>query len=152
MKYTYTLLFGLVIILLAGCKPGPNVGRGFSLPEGNIANGKATFVELGCNSCHSTEDIEQLPPADQTVPTVKLGGPSRVMKTYAELVTSIINPSHIISKRYRQGVVVTEDGNSTMRIYNDVMTVTQLVDLVTYLEDNYEIIEYRRTIYSKYGK
>lgn len=150
MKYTYTLLFGLVIILLAGCKPEPNSGRGFSLPEGDAANGKATFVELGCNSCHSTEDVEQLSLADQTLPTVKLGGPSGAMKTYGELVTSIINPSHKISQRYKQGVVVSEDENSRMQIYNDVMTVTQLVDLVTYLEGKYEVIEYRRTTYLKY--
>lgn len=149
MKYTYTLLFGLVIILLAGCEPDPNTGRGFSLPQGDAANGKATFVELGCNSCHSIEDIEQLPLTDQTLPTVKLGGSTSAMKTYGELVTSIINPSHKISKRYKQGVV-SEDGDSTMRIYNDVMTVTQLVDLVTYLEANYEVIEYRRTTYYKY--
>jgi hypothetical protein len=152
MKNIYTWSIGLVIVLLVGCTPGPNSGKGFSLPEGSSSNGKAAFVELGCNSCHSTKDVEQLSLADKTFPSVELGGPTRTTKTYGELVTSIINPSHKISTRYRPSVVVIEDGTSTMKIYNDVMTVTQLVDLVTYLESQFEVFEYRRTTYPKYGQ
>jgi sulfur-oxidizing protein SoxX len=149
MKYSYILLAGLVIISLAGCEPQPNTGKGFSLPEGDASMGKTTFVELGCNTCHSIADIEQLPRDDNSLPHVKLGGSVSTIKSYGELVTSIINPSHKVMKRYNQGVVMTEDGNSTMRVYNDIMTVTQLVNLVTFLEDNYEVIPYRRTMYAK---
>jgi hypothetical protein len=151
MKRTYIILVGLVIISLAGCEPNPNTGKGFSLPEGDATKGKTTFIELGCNTCHSIADIQQLSTNDQTLPQVKLGGTVGTIKTYGELVTSIINPSHKILRRkpYNQGTVIEEDGSSAMRVYNDIMTVTQLVDLVTFLEDNYEVIPYRRTVYSR---
>jgi len=42
---------------------------------------------------------------------------------------------------------MAEDRSSTMQVYNDIMTVTQLVNLVTLLEDNYEVIPYKRTVY-----
>jgi sulfur-oxidizing protein SoxX len=150
MRYIYTVLLGLTIITLAGCEPNPNSGKGFSLPEGNASNGKVTFVKLGCNTCHSIADIEQLPSDNKQFPRVKLGGPTHSIKTYGELVTSIINPSHKILRHYNQGIVKSEDGSSKMQIYNDVMTVTQLVDLVTFLEENYEVDAYRRTAYSRY--
>ena len=150
MRYIYTLLIGLTIIALAGCELGPNTGKGFSLPEGDASTGKVTFVELGCNTCHSIADIEQLPSDDVELPRVKLGGSVRSVKTYGELVTSIINPSHKVWKRNNQGVVKSEDGSSNMRIYNDVMTVTELVDLVTFLEGNYEIDTYHRTKYGRF--
>ncbi|PCJ49937.1 MAG: hypothetical protein COA74_03870 [Gammaproteobacteria bacterium] len=58
MKRSYILLAGLAIIL-AGCQPQPNTGKGFSLPEGDASRGKTTFIELSCNTYHSIADIEQ---------------------------------------------------------------------------------------------
>lgn len=151
MKRTNTLLISLAIISLAGCEFGPNTGKGFSLPEGDASRGKATFIDLGCNHCHSIGEIDQLPSDDIDLPQIKLGGTVSQVKTYGDLVTSIINPSHKVAKRYNQGVVMSDDGESMMRNYNDVMTVSQLVDLVTFLEDNYDVDVYPRTPYPKYG-
>lgn len=151
MKRTNTLLIGLTTIVLAGCEFGPNTGKGFSLPEGDASRGKATFVDLGCNHCHSIGEIDQISSDDIDLPWIKLGGTVSQVKTYGDLVTSIINPSHKVVKRYNQGVVMSDDGESMMRNYNDVMTVSQLVDLVTFLEGNYEIMVYPRTPYPKYG-
>ena len=48
------------------------------------------------------------------------------MQTYADLVTSIINPSHRIAKGYSKSEVM--DGKqSKMYNYNDVMRVSELV-------------------------
>jgi len=149
MKYIYTMLIWLAVVSMAGCNYGPNSGKGFSLPEGDVAKGKTTFIELGCNSCHSIADIKQLPSNAKDIPQIVLGGTVRSIKTYGELVTSIINPSHKILRRYNQ-VNISGDGSSKMRIYNDVMTVTQLVDLVKYLESNYEIVVQHRTVYPKF--
>ena len=60
-------------------------------------------------------------------------------RTYGDLLTSVINPSHRISQAYL-GEQVTTDGESRMRRYNDVMTVQQLVDIVTFLETQYTLI------------
>ena len=150
MRYIYTLLIGLTIIALVGCDSGVNTGKGFSLPDGDASDGKVTFVDLACHTCHSIADIDQLQSDDEELPRVKLGGTVPIVKTYGELVTSIINPSHKILKRSNQGVIFSEDGSSRMRIYNDVMTVTKLVDLVTFLEDNYEVVAYKRTKYNRF--
>ncbi len=151
MKHACALMVSIVIILIAGCEVGPNTGKGFSLPEGDVSKGRVAFIELKCNICHSIGDIEQFPSNDQDLPRIKLGGSVSGIKTYGELVTSVINPSHKVWKRYNQGVVMSEDGRSTMHLFNDVMTVTQLVNLVTFLETNYEVEPYRRTAYSRFG-
>jgi hypothetical protein len=118
----------------AGCTPE---GRGFKLPDGDIASGKATFVDLACNDCHSVADIEQAAGSDSGL-NIRLGGPTNSIKTYGELVTSIINPSHVVKRRHPPQPVEVE-GKSAMRPYNEVMTVDQLVNLVTFLESVYEL-------------
>jgi hypothetical protein len=62
------------------------------------------------------------------------------VKTYGDLVTSIINPSHKLAPGYRPDDV-TEGGRSLMeRAYlNEVMTVQELIDLVAYLQPLYEV-------------
>ena len=156
MKLNITILIGFTLIALAGCEQSPNTGKGFSLPEGNAANGKIAYVELACNRCHSVADIEQVPSEGLELPNVKLGGTVLSIKTYGDLVTSIINPSHRILRGHTQGIasqklLMNDDGNSKMPIYNDVMTVTQLVDLVTFLEGHYELDLYYRTRYNRFG-
>ena len=72
------------------------------------------------------------------------------MKTYAELVTSVINPSHRIASGYSADELTDEAGDSKMRNYNDIMTVTDLIDLVAFLESHYELTGYPETHYVRY--
>ena len=65
-------------------------------------------------------------------------------------MTSVINPSHKTSWRYSKQDIATEEGELKMVVYNEIMTVQQLVDLVTFLESNYEIVPVRRTSYPRY--
>jgi mono/diheme cytochrome c family protein len=72
----------------AGCTPE---GRGFKLPDGDIASGKATFVDLACNDCHSVADIEQAAGSDSGL-NIRLGQPVEVegksaMRPYNEVMT-----------------------------------------------------------------
>jgi L-cysteine S-thiosulfotransferase len=129
---------GLVLLAaaLTGC--GPKSPLGFNLPDGDIARGQAAFVELRCNSCHEIEgqSIEyRNGPA-----RVTLGGKTTHIKTYGELVTSIINPSHKIAPRYPEDQVAVNGQSIMSAAYlNDVMTVQQLIDLVAFLQSTYEI-------------
>lgn len=116
-------------------------GRGFKLPPGEVAAGKAAFVELACNECHTVADIAIQADANSGY-ELALGGKVSRIKTYGELVTSIINPSHKIA-RFRSAKSLEAEGASAMRTYNSVMTVQQLVDLVTFLETQYDL-EYRQ--------
>lgn len=59
--------------------------------------------------------------------SVKLGGKISGIKTYAELVTSVMNPSHKIAEGYPKSTFQV-DGVSKMTNYNDVMTVSELAD------------------------
>ena len=130
-QFYFLFLFFSLFVLLA-CD---NDSRGFALPEGNIENGKVTFIELGCNYCHSTSDVERLDFGEDV--NLILGGEVKVGKSYATLVTSIIYPEHTIAPAYKR---TAEDKEKTkMKNYNDVMTVQQLVDLVTYLKEEYKI-------------
>jgi len=151
MKQIFLTPLFILFLLLAACDRGPNSGRGFSLPEGNADMGRTTFVELECNSCHSVGDIERIAVSEAPDIHIKLGGQTTVIKTYGDLVTSVINPSHKIVQRRSKQKVFTEEGESKMVAYNDVMTVQQLVDLVTYLESHYQIVPaYHRTEYATY--
>ncbi len=132
-KLTRGTIIGLAILSMSACDT-----HEFVLPPGDAEAGQATFVELGCNNCHSvTDKVEHAPLGDNPI-HVELGGTVTRVKTYADLVTSIINPSHKLS-RGANTMTVTEEGESKMPVYNDVMTVQQLVDLTTFLEQTYQI-------------
>lgn len=133
------LLVCVVMPLLHGCSEETRQARGFALPEGDPAAGQATFIRLQCQQCHSVAGLT-LP--GQSGPNrdidVVLGGEVTKVRTYGDLVTSIINPSHRIMPNPRQALA---DGDvSRMRVYNDVMTVRELVDLVTFLQARYEVV------------
>lgn len=126
------------VAALAGC--GPASPFGFSLPNGNTAAGQQAFVDLRCNSCHEVVGVpvEHL----EGIAHVTLGGKTTRVKTYAELVTSIINPSHKIAPPHRE-TGATPEGESIMSYayLNEIMTVQQLVDLVAFLQPTYEVVQ-----------
>ena len=139
----------LCTALMSACDTGKNSPRGFSLPEGNAVSGKATFVKLQCNGCHGTPDVEQLAMAGENEISVQLSGKVSRVKTYADLVTSIINPAHRLAQGYPKDMVEF-DNKSRMPNYNDVMSVEQLIDLVTYLQPHYTLKPYEPTRYRGY--
>lgn len=126
--------------LLAGCYAGPKSGKGFHLPEGSIENGKAAFLALHCNTCHRVDGVV-LPPPVGTAPTnIVLGGEVTVIRTYGELVTAVINPSHGLAPGFKKEQI--NDGKlSPMPEFNDTMTVRQMIDLVAFLQSRYREIQ-----------
>lgn len=110
--------------------------RGFALPEGDIEEGKAVYKKLDCNTCHSIAGIDWSSGSHDL--EVHLGGAVTSKKTYGELVTSVINPSHKIARGYKEEGT-NQEGLSRMVNYNEVMTVQELIDLVAFLQSEYEI-------------
>ena len=148
MKYNISkVTFGAMAVCLGllslGCD---QQSQGFNLPKGNIEQGRMTFILMQCNSCHSVTGTEI--EGTRGVPWdgiegkdgihVQLGGKVSRIKTYGDLVTSIINPNHKLS-RGADPETITENGESKMSLYNEVMSVQELIDLVAYLEPKYEI-------------
>lgn len=131
----YFLAFTLLCIglLISSCN---EQARGFALPEGDIEEGKVTYERLACNTCHSISGIEWMGGNDSL--NIYLGGEVSTKKSYGDLVTSVINPSHKIARSYKQKTVAEGD-LSKMKNYNDVMTVQELIDLVTFLQSEYKV-------------
>ncbi len=127
------------LALTAGCDAGPKSAAGFRLPDGDPEAGEATFLALQCNSCHVISNYELPPPAEEGPVQVTLGGEVTRVKTYGELVTSIINPSHKLVRWYPEEEV-SEEGKSMMPAFNDRMTVRQLINLVAFLQPHYDVV------------
>ncbi|MFM8984167.1 MAG: cytochrome C, partial [Spartobacteria bacterium] len=115
-KITRPALAAAVVLLAVGCDLERSP-RGFRLPDGNVDKGKEAFVSLQCNACHSVSGETFPAPTSFNIP---LGGETPRIRTYGELVTSIINPSHVISARYR--AELREAKESPMTNFNDTMT------------------------------
>ena len=140
-----------------GVRCGSKVGKGFRLPDGEHDKGKIAFVELRCNECHRVFGVNLPRPevassrGDLTgqsrsiaavavedegrIPRlISLGGEVRRIPTSGELVTSIIDPLHT----QRAGSAGQGDAELPPARLNDVMTVSQLIDLVPLLQARYK--------------
>jgi hypothetical protein len=133
-----TLLLTCVLVL-SGCDEDRTMSeRGFRLPEGDAMAGRETFLYMHCNQCHTISG-EELPTIPGFEPFVELGGSVTRVKTYGELVTAVINPSHELADGYAKDLV-SEDGKSKMYVYNGFMTVQELTDLVMFLQPHYDVV------------
>lgn len=150
----YIKLFACVLfsIILVACDYGPKSSAGFTLPDGDANYGKQYFVDFRCVDCHTVAGLEdELVPPEGIDPimAVRLGGTTTRITTYGELVTSIINPSHKVSNEYKATPMI-DDGQSMMRNYNSIMTVDELIDIVAFVQGQYELKPYSKTIYRMY--
>jgi hypothetical protein len=139
----------MLVVSLFSCDSGPDSPRGFSLPEGGAVNGEKVFMNYQCLACHNLEGFDYESVNKEMQPPIMLGGPITRVKTYADLVTSVINPSHKLAQSYLRNVA-EPDGTSKMLVFNDTMTVTELVDLVTFLQGQYEVQPHAYTHYVQY--
>lgn len=131
----YLIMFVLLCgsMLISSCD---RQERGFALPEGDIEKGKVAYERLACNECHSISNVDWRSGKDSL--KIHLGGEVTSLKTYGDLVTSVINPSHKVAGFYKQK---TAEGDlSMMKNYNEVMTVQELIDVVTFLQSEYEVV------------
>ena len=138
----------LIVAALAGCEADRMSEKGFSLPQGNALDGQEAFVYLHCYECHFIEGLDMPPVDSDDVPYIQLGGKVSQVKTYGDLVTSIINPSHKLAPGYPLETI-TEEGQSKMPVYNGYMTVQELIDIVAFLQPQYEVVipQYHYRVY-----
>lgn len=150
-NYIFCSTLIIVLGLVVACNEGVQSPRGFSLPEGDVDAGRTVFLNKNCLACHALQGYEAETEALQLeIDTrVPLGGQSAMVTTYAELVTSIINPSHKISRGLKP-YNMDEEGNSLMPNYNQQMTVQELIDIVAFLQPEYKVQPYQFTRYQTY--
>jgi len=150
MKTRFVLIvLSAVLIALGACEPEARMSeRGFRLPDGDADAGRTAFIELRCHHCHTIagETLPEVTGDEQ--PYIVLGGEVTQVKTYGELVTAIINPSHKLAFSYAKSVT-SDNGVSKMLVYNEHMTVQQLIDIVMFLQPTYDVVvpEYRYRAY-----
>ncbi|MDQ8182638.1 c-type cytochrome [Pelagicoccus sp. SDUM812005] len=123
----------LALFLMTACGSQVNSPQGFRLPKGDPDAGRQAFVAVGCMQCHTVFKDSLPEPEMPRALTVQLGGEVPRVKTYAQLVTSIIYPSH-----------ATTDSNavsqSPMPDLTENLTVRQLVDITQYLQPKYKVV------------
>lgn len=131
------LAFVLVAVLAACSEDNPPV-KGFVLPEGNVEQGKADFVVLGCPQCHTVADSDIQQPENPDF-QVMLGGRLIQVENYGDLLTSIVNPNHRVAPQLRlNDEADSEEGPvSPMPDFTPTMTVAQLIDVVEFLHSTY---------------
>jgi len=135
----------IVLFVLVGCDNQRDSSEGFRLPAGDAESGAAIYVAMSCGSCHGIPG-EGEGDAPAGMKTLTLGGTSSNLPSDGYLVTSIINPSHVI--KIQPGIESTlPSGQSRMLDFNDVLSVRQLTDLVAYLQTLHEF----RTAYEGHG-
>lgn len=130
------------LFMLSGCDESRTSGKGLYLPRGDVEQGRLTFIELECNQCHTVTGSE-LPVPEHETPMISfnLGGDVARVRTYGELVTAIVNPAHIVSEKYLASLSeLVERGEieTPMPDFNEQMTVSQLIDLVAFLDSHYQ--------------
>ena len=139
----WKLLPALVVLLgLTACS-GDKPVKGFVMPAGDIAQGEQVFVDFNCHACHTIPGIE-LPQVKQKLPfDVEIGGKVLRVKNHGELLTAVVNPNQSICMSYR--LKMKEEGRevllSPMPYRGEEMTVAELIDLVTFLNAQYEKLQ-----------
>jgi len=146
-KLNLIVLLACVLFLVACDMSGQS--KGFTLPEGDARSGKIVFRSMQCTDCHTVNGVEFALDEFEPIMALQLGGTMREVYTYGELTTSIINPSHKISARFPRDEL-TNNGLSKMPTYNEILTVAELIDLVAFLEQHYELEPYVATRYRRF--
>jgi mono/diheme cytochrome c family protein len=135
--YVGLLVAGLCTLLPACAKEQPV--KGFVLPQGDVARGQEVFVAFNCHGCHDIAGVD-LPQRNAKPPfVVELGGKVLKVKDYGELLTAVINPDHGIAPQNKAKLMQAGmDPNQTpMPYFGDIMTVTEMTDLVEFLHAQY---------------
>jgi cytochrome c2 len=144
MFSTRRLPFLFCLLALSACRTYPDYSGDFRFPieRGDLAKGRETFVRLGCPQCHAVAGVELSEFTGQHFLAIPLGGELMFAKTYGDLVTSIINPDHVIADSYLAQLPDEQRRyvrQSPMYV-NTQMKVTELIDIVAFLNSRYSLL------------
>ncbi|HQZ30161.1 MAG: c-type cytochrome [Verrucomicrobiales bacterium] len=113
--------------------------KGTVIPPGTATKGKSLFVEKGCYQCHSAGATKL--PAVELEPrlVIELGGDLHANWTRDDYAKSVMNPNHLVSEDYKIAMIRLGDHfkaeNSPMPQFTEVLTVADLIDLTTFLDE-----------------
>ncbi len=129
----------VTLFLVSSLIAEPDNPKRSVIPEGSISAGKTLFVGKGCYQCHIADGIKT--PAsdlDQNL-TIDLGGVDHAGWTRDQFARSIMSPNHTVAEEYRKIMMSLganfEAENSPMPGFNDLLTLSDLIHLTTFLEN-----------------
>lgn len=139
MSKRFLLLSAAVTIVLAGVVAQEPAFSGAGVfPAGKAEAGRNLFIEKGCHQCHSAGSTKL--PAVDLAPrlVIELGGDLHAKWTRDDYARSILEPNHLVSEDYRIAMIRLGDHfkaeNSPMPTFAEVLRVSELIDLVTFLD------------------
>lgn len=128
-----------LLLTLAACTRESPPVKGFVLPEGDLVKGEKVFVKYHCHACHTIPGVD-LPRIEPPPPFVMaIGGEVYRVKNSGELLTAVLNPTHVLSQEYVAKLDKAQQSNvsSPMPYYGDAMSITEMINLVTFLQAQY---------------
>ncbi len=144
------LLLSCLVIVAGACTSGEDVMVRMVLPEGDSASGRQAFLDLQCSACHIVSGAPDMP----TAKNAKIGpdlGVTLKGQSRGAIASSVIAPAHVNAQSVELWTELTAEERvwlgpgqvpprpaqqakpSRMTDYADVMTVRQLVDIVSFL-------------------
>jgi L-cysteine S-thiosulfotransferase len=130
-----TSLLILLTILATGCAK-KQVEVANTLPQGDPAAGRQAFLDLRCWSCHEIYGDDMPPPVATPKMPAYLGGNAISAPPDAELLRSIMDPSHTIAPAW-DPALMKSGGGSRMGDLSGAMTAKQLFDVIAFLKTRY---------------
>ncbi len=109
------------------------------IPKGDAVQGRTSFESKQCYRCHTVEGQRFPDPEVSGIEMVHLGGENNKGWDRDLYATQIMNPQHLISPDHQKAMLIIGDRlgaeNSPMPDYTKALTVRELIDLATYLEE-----------------
>lgn len=112
----------------------------FRLIGGDRERGSEAFTRLNCIQCHTVAGVEVPAPKGERRLDLKIAEEVRYVKGYEDLIVAITNPRHVVTERYRAILSDAEFQGAIEPFMSDLtdhMSVRQLLDLVTFLNEVY---------------
>jgi hypothetical protein len=126
-------------MLLAACAEDAPPVEGFIMPPGDAVRGQQVFIDYKCYSCHTIPGIELPQPGFEPPFVLTIGARLHRVKTTGELLTAVVYPDHVVSPKYVSALKMAgkEADLTTMPEFGGSMSVTELIDLVAFLDQQY---------------
>ncbi len=131
-----------VLLATSAASPqdGAPLGKSPLFPRGDETTGRALFEQKQCFQCHRVAG-QKFPAREITEGTViPLGGLEHTGWTRDDFAAAIMSPQHVVAPAWQKAMIIVgarlEAETSPMPDFNRVLSVSELIDLVTFLEDN----------------
>ncbi len=109
------------------------------VPPGDPVRGEQVFIDKRCFRCHTVEN-RKLPDFDLPASLkLHLGGETHRQWSRDAWAQAIMNPGHVVAPQYQAAMMAGNDPGAaketSMPNFNRELTVTELIDLASFLAE-----------------